>query len=56
MECKKSSMQAVKVDIQAMSDGEAKTLAMKEMKIAEEMMDKKDMKMHMHNAMDAIEK
>src|SRR5437763_17179682 len=42
MECKKISMQAIKADIQAMSDGEAKLLAMKEMKIAEEMMDKKD--------------
>ncbi len=59
MECKKSSMQAVNADIQAMNDGEAKTTAMKEMKMAEEMMDKKDMnacKAHMHNAMDAIEK
>jgi hypothetical protein len=59
MECKKSSMQAIKTDIQAMNDGQAKTIAMKEMKMAEEMMDKKDMnacKTHMHNAMDAIEK
>jgi hypothetical protein len=54
MECKKTSMQAIKADIQAMTDGEAKTVAMKEMKMAEEMMDKKDMnacKTHMHNAM-----
>ena len=59
MECKKTSMQAIKADIQAMNDGEAKTTAMKEMKIAEEMMDKKDMnacKTHMHNAMDAMDK
>ena len=55
MECKKITMQAMKADIQAMNDGEAKTMAMKEMKMAEEMMDKKDMnacKTHMHNAMD----
>ena len=59
MECKKTSMQAIKADIQAMNDGEAKTVAMKEMKMAEEMMDKKDMnacKTHMHNAMDAMDK
>ena len=59
MECKKTSMQAIKADIQAMSDGEAKLLAMKEMKIAEEMMDKKDAnacKTHLHNALDAMDK
>jgi hypothetical protein len=59
MECKKTSMQAIKADIQAMNDREAKTTAMKEIKIAEEMMDKKDMnacKTHMHNAMDAMDK
>src|SRR5262249_33088507 len=59
MECKKISMQAIKADIQAMNDGEAKTLAMKEMKMADEMMDKKDMnacKTHLHNAMDAMDK
>ena len=59
MECKKTSMQAIKADIQAMNDGEAKTVAMKEMKMAEEMMDKNDMnacKTHMHNAMDAMDK
>ena len=59
MECKKTSMQAIKADIQAMNDGEAKTLAMKEMKMADEMMDRKDMnacKTHLHNAMDAMDK
>ena len=59
IECKKTSMQAVKADIQAMNNGEAKTMAMKEIKMAEEMMDKKDMdacKTHMHNAMDATDK
>ena len=59
MECKKISMQAIKADIQAMNDGEAKRVAVKEMKMAEEMMDKNDMnacKTHLHNAMDAIDK
>ncbi len=59
MECTKTSMQAVKADIQTMNKGEAKTMAMEEIKMAEEMMDKKDMdacKTHMHNAMDAIDK
>ena len=59
MECKKTSMQAIKADIQAMNDGEAKRVAVKEMKMAEEMMDKKAMdacRTHMHNAMDAMDK
>ncbi len=59
MECTKTSMQAVKADIQAMNNGEAKTMAMKEIKMAEEMMDKKNMdacETHMHNAMDATDK
>lgn len=59
MECTKTSTQAVKADIQVMNNGEAKTMAMKEIKMAEEMMDKKNMdacKTHMHNAMDATDK
>ena len=59
IECKKISMQLIKTDIQAMNDGEAKTIAMKELKMAQDMMDKKDMnacKTHIHNAMDAMEK
>ncbi|HSA66679.1 MAG TPA: hypothetical protein VLE24_03325 [Methyloceanibacter sp.] len=59
MECNETGMNAMHADIQAMSDGEAKTTAMKEMKMAEEMMAKKDMKAcasHMHNAMEATEK
>jgi hypothetical protein len=42
-----------------MDDGEAKTTALKEMQMAENMMAKKDMKAcatHMHNAMEATEK
>jgi hypothetical protein len=59
MECNETGMNAIQADIQAMNDGEAKTTAMKEMKMAEEMMGKKDMKgcaAHMHEAMEATEK
>jgi hypothetical protein len=59
MECTETSINAMNADIQAMNDGEAKTSAMKEMKMAEEMMAKKDMKAcmtHMYNAMEATEK
>ena len=58
MECDKTSMQAMHGDIQAMSEGEAKTTAMKEMEIAKSMMDKNDMETcmkHMHKAMEAME-
>ena len=59
MECNETGMNAMHADIQAMNEGEAKTTAMKEMKMAEDMMAKKDMKAcatHMHNAMEATEK
>ena len=59
MECNETGMNAIQADIQSMNEGEAKTTAMKEMKMAEEMMAKKDMKAcatHMHNAMQATEK
>ena len=59
MKCDETAMNAMHADIQAMDDGEAKTTAMKEMQMAEEMMAKKDMKAcasHMHNAMEATEK
>ena len=59
MECNETGMNAMHADIQAMNDGEAKTTAMKEMQLAEDMMAKKDMKAcadHMHNAMEATEK
>ena len=59
MECTETGMNAMHADIQAMNDGEAKTTAMKEMQMAEEMMAKKDMKAcatHMHDAMEATEK
>ena len=59
MECNETSINAMNADIQAMSDGEAKTTAMTEMKMAEDMIAKKDMEAcvaHMHNAMEAMEK
>jgi hypothetical protein len=59
MECSETGMNAMRADIQSMTDGEAKTTAMKEMKMAEDMMARKDMKAcatHMHNAMEATEK
>jgi hypothetical protein len=59
MECTETSVNAMNADIQSMNDGEAKTTAMNEMKMAEEMMGKKDMQAcmtHMHNAMEATEK
>ncbi len=59
MKCDETGMNAMHADIQAMDEGEAKTTATGQMKMAEEMMAKKDMKAcasHMHNAMEAIEK
>jgi len=59
VECNETGMNAMHADIQAMSDGESKTTAMKEMQMAENMMAKKDMKAcatYMHNAMEATEK
>ncbi|WP_298261539.1 hypothetical protein [Bradyrhizobium sp.] len=59
MECRDSSLNAMKADVQAMPDGKSKTTATKEMEAAQDAMQKKDMKAcmaHMDNAMDAIEK
>jgi hypothetical protein len=59
VECNETGVNALQADIQSMNDGEAKTTALKEMKMAEEMMAKQDMKAcatHMHNAMEATEK
>ena len=56
--CDETSMNALRADIQAMDDGEAKTTATKEMQMAQDMMANKDMKgceAHMHSAMDAME-
>jgi hypothetical protein len=59
MECNETGMNAMNADFQSMNDGEAKTTAMKEMQMAEEMMAKKDMKAcmaHVYNVMEATEK
>ncbi|MBM3544124.1 MAG: hypothetical protein FJX44_06425 [Alphaproteobacteria bacterium] len=59
MECSETAIHAMHADIQAMTDGESKTMAMKEMDMAEEMMAKKDTDAcmtHMHKAMEEIEK
>jgi hypothetical protein len=59
MECNETGMNAMQADIQSMNEGEAKTTATNEMKMAEVMKAKKDMKAcaaHMHNAMEATEK
>ena len=57
-ECTETTINAANADIEAMPHGEAKTKAMQEMKMAEEMMAKKDMEgcvTHLHNAMEAME-
>lgn len=59
MECNDATIKAMKADVQAMPDGNPKTTAIKEMKSAEDMMQKKDMKActeHLQNAMEATEK
>jgi hypothetical protein len=59
MECTDTSINAMNADIQALPDGEAKTTAMNEMQMAQDMMARHDMegcKTHMDNAMDATEK
>jgi hypothetical protein len=43
MECTETGINAMNADIQAMPDGEAKTTAMKEIQMAEDMMTKKDL-------------
>lgn len=56
--CSETKMNALRADIQAMEDGDAKTAAAKEMQMAEEMMAKQDIEgcaAHIHNAMEAIE-
>ena len=58
-ECNETAINALKADIQAMQEGEAKTTATKEMNLAQEMMAKNDgeaCKSHIHSAMEATEK
>ena len=58
-ECNDTAINALKADIQAMGEGEAKTTATKEMEAAQQLMAKNDMegcKSHIHSAMEATEK
>ena len=57
-ECNDTTINALKADIQAMGEGEAKTTATKEMEAAQQLMAKNDMegcKSHIHSAMEATE-
>jgi hypothetical protein len=58
-ECNETVINALKADIQAIGEGEAKTTATKEVEAAQRMMAKNDMegcKSHIHSAMEATEK
>jgi len=58
IECSETAADAIKADIQAMPDGQAKTTATKEMEMAKVMMGQKNMEVcndHMHRAIEAIE-
>ena len=58
MECNDASINAMKADIQAMPDGKSKTAANAEMRAAQDMMRKRDMKncmAHLDKAMHAME-
>jgi hypothetical protein len=58
-ECNETTINALKADIQAMGEGEARTTATKELEAAQQMMAKNDMegcKTHIHSAMEAAEK
>jgi hypothetical protein len=59
VECNETAINALKADIQAMGDGEARTTATKEVEAAQRMMAKNDLegcKRHIHSAMEATEK
>ena len=59
VECNDTAINAVKADIQAMSESEARTTASKELEAAQQMMAKNDIegcKSHIHSAMEATEK
>jgi len=59
VECNETAINALKADIQAVSEGEAKTTATKELEAAQQMMAMNDMegcKSHIHSAMEATEK
>ena len=57
-ECNETAVNALKADIQAMGEGEAKATATKELEEAQQMMAKNDVegcKSHIHSAMEATE-
>ena len=59
VECNETAINALKADIQAMGNGEARTTASKEVEAAQQMMVKNDIggcKSHIHSAMEATEK
>jgi hypothetical protein len=59
MECNETHMNSMKADLQSMEEDEHKTMAMKEMQTAEDMMAKNDMDAcasHLHKAMEEMEK
>ena len=59
VECNETAINALKADIQAMGESEARATASKEMEAAQQMMAKNDMegcKSHIHSAMEATEK
>ena len=59
MDCTRTNIDAMTADIQAMPEGEAKTMAMTELQMAQDMLANKDMKAckaHLYNAMEATEK
>jgi len=59
VQCNGTTINAVKADIQAMGEGEARTIASSELQAAQEMMTKNDIegcKSHIHSAVEATEK
>ena len=59
VECSETAINALKADIQAMGEGEARTTATKELEAAQQMMAENDLegcKSHLHSAMEATEK
>ena len=59
VECNETAINALKADIQAMGEGEARTTATKEVEAAQQMMAKNDIdgcKSHIHSAIEATEK
>ena len=59
MKCETASIKSMKMDVQAMNDGQAKITATNEIKLAEDLMNKKDgnaCATHLGKAMEAIEK